>query len=103
MQSDGRIESRAMVTIPVHLVPLENVFGAETTTLINISRRGARVITGRRWRQGEQLGLASMSGEFRRQATVVYCHPSTEGQFCVGLEFDGNMKNWKDATWASVA
>jgi PilZ domain len=101
--ADGRIEKRATVRVPVHIVPMENAFIAETTTTLNISRRGARVLTSRRWRPGDQLGLSSMSGEFRRQGTVIYCYPHTDGQFCVGLEFGANMKSWKDAPWASVA
>jgi hypothetical protein len=99
MVSDGRIEKRATVKVPVHIVPVENALTAETTTMINVSRRGARVLTGRRWRPGEVLGIASMSGEFRRQGRVVYCHPAADGQFCVGMEFGLNNNSWKDTPW----
>ena len=103
MQSDGRIEKRAPVKLSVHLVPFENRFVAETTLTVNISRRGARVVTGRRWRPGEQVVLTSTSGEFRRQATVVYCYPQTDGQFCMGLDFGANGRTAKDALWTDVA
>jgi len=97
MRSEGRIEKRVAVKIPARLVPGENGFLAETTTIVNVSARGACVLTGRRWRLGEQLDLRSFSGEFRRQATVVYCRPLPNGQFCTGLEFGAS------APWVSVA
>ena len=103
MQSDGRIEKRAKVKVPVHIVPVENAFIAETTTTVNISRHGARLLTSRRWRPGEQLALTLLSGEFQRYGRVIYCCPLTDGQFCVGLEFDASIKTEKDAIWASVA
>jgi hypothetical protein len=102
MLSDGRIEKRAIVKVPVHIVSLENAFIAETTTTVNISRHGVRVLTSRRWHAGEQLGLTLLSGEVQRQGRVIYCYPLTDGQFCVGLEFDVGIKTGKDATWASV-
>jgi PilZ domain len=97
MRSEGRIEKRIAVKIPARLVPGENRFLAETTTIVNVSPRGACVLTSRRWRLGEQLDLRSASGEFRRQARVVYCHPLANGQFCTGLEFGAT------AAWVSVA
>ncbi len=103
MPSDGRIAKRANVKVPVRLAAVENAFIAETTTTLNISRRGARVLTSRRWRPGDQLGLTSTSGEFRRQGKVIYCYPLTNGQFCVGLEFGASIQDWKDAPWANVA
>jgi hypothetical protein len=103
MGSDGRIEKRAPVKVPVHIVRVENAFVAETTMTVNISRHGARIITDRRSRPGEQLGLASLSGDFQRQARVIYCYPLTDQKFCVGLEFDAGIKDLNDASWASVA
>jgi len=97
MPSDGRIEKRANVKVPVRLAAVEDAFIAEITTTVDVSRYGARVLTGRRWRPGEQLVLASLSGGFRRQAKVIHCYPLTDRQFCVGLVFDTSIKEWKDA------
>jgi hypothetical protein len=101
MQSDGRIEKRASVTVPIHLVHLEHDQIAETTTTVNVSRRGARILSGRRWQPGEPLGLTSLTGEFRRIGRVIYCHSVPDGQFCVGLQFGANGTNWKDTPWLS--
>ncbi len=103
MRSDGRLEKRAAVKVPVHLLPTENSLVPEMATTVNISRYGARVSTNRRWHPGEQVELISISGEFKRRASVVYCHPTTGGQFCVGLEFDANVKNIECGPWTSVA
>jgi hypothetical protein len=100
MRSDGRIEKRATVKVPVHIVPVENAFVAETTMTVNISRRGVRILSSRRWVPGEELDLTSSSGEFQRQAKVIYCYPLTDQRFCVGLEFEASTKDWRDASWA---
>lgn len=103
MLPDGRIEKRAIVKVPVHIVSVENAFIAETTMTVNTSRHGARILTSRHWRPGALLGLTSLSGEFQRQGRVIYCYPLDDSQFCVGLEFDATIKNLKDVSWASVA
>jgi hypothetical protein len=103
MQSDGRVEKRATVKVLVRIVPAENAFISETTTTVNLSRHGARVLTSRRWRPGKQLSLTFLSGEVQRQGRVIYCRPLTDGQFCVGLEFDASIKTGEDAIWASDA
>jgi hypothetical protein len=97
MRSEGRIEKRVVVKMSARLVPAENSFVTEATTIVNVSPRGACVLTNRRWRLGEQLNLASTSGEFWRAAKVVYCYPLTNGQFCTGLEFGAS------APWVNVA
>jgi hypothetical protein len=103
MRSDGRLEKRAAVQVPVRLLTVENPRDHESATTLNISRFGARVFTNRRWLPGDQVDIASVSGEFRRQARVVYCHPVTGGHFCIGLEFGASVKNWQSAPMTSVA
>jgi hypothetical protein len=93
MESDGRIEKRAMVKVPVHISPLESAFVPETATTVNISRHGARLLMNRRWQPGERLSLASLSGEIQRQGRVIYCCRVTKVQFCVGMEFDESDRN----------
>jgi hypothetical protein len=103
MRLDGRLEKRAAVQVPVRLLSTENPLNPEFATTLNISRFGARVFSNRRWLPGDQVDIASLSGEFRRQARVVYCHPLTGGHFCIGLEFGARVKNWQSAPMTSVA
>lgn len=97
MRSEGRIEKRVAVQIPARLVPDGDSLVAEATTIVNVSSRGACVLTNCRWRLGDRVDLRSASGESWRQARVVYCRPLANGRFCVGLEFGAN------APWVSVA
>lgn len=87
MRSDGRIEKRETLEVSIHMAAMEGAFNMESATTVNISPHGARILTNRRWRPGEQLSLTSLSGEFRLQGKVAYCYQLTEGQFCVGVEF----------------
>jgi PilZ domain len=103
MGSDGRFEKRAAVKILVHIVPVESAFNAETTTMTNISRNGARVLTHRRWHPGQQLAIATVTGNFQRQARVIYCFPMIDRRFCVGLEFDTRVNDIRQAAWPGVA
>jgi hypothetical protein len=90
MQSDGRIEKRASVEIPVRLMPAENSLIAEAVMTVDISRRGARLVSGRRWTPRQKVIFVSTSGDVRRQASVVYCQLQSDGHFCVGLNFDAS-------------
>jgi hypothetical protein len=103
MRAEGRARKRAAVQVPVRLVSAENVRIPESATTLNISRFGARVFTNRRWLAGEEVNIASISGEFRRQARVVYCHPLAGGHFCIGLEFGASMRMSRSAPITSVA
>jgi hypothetical protein len=103
MRADGRAEKRAAAQVPVRLLSAENPLNPEFVTTLNISRFGARVFTNRRWLPGDLLDIASLQGEFRRQARVVYCHPLAGGHFCIGLEFGASIMNGKNAALTSVA
>jgi len=45
-----------------------NVYG-------NVSAKGARVVSVRRWDKNARLVFASRTGEFRSAARVAYCQP----------------------------
>jgi len=60
---------------------------SETVVFANISEHGARLITGRHWRTGEQVIVSDLLVNFRTKAEVVYCAPHTSRQFAVGLRF----------------
>jgi hypothetical protein len=95
MRLDGRIEKRVTMAIPVCLVIAEKLVFADQAMTVNVSSRGARIITRRRWQLEEQPGLASSSGELRTEAKVVYCEPVTDGLFCVGLQFLSAVMDWE--------
>jgi PilZ domain len=97
MRLDGRNEKRVTMAIPVCLVIAKELLVAEEAMTVNVSTRGARVVTRRRWHPKEQPRLDSASGEFRVHTKVVYCEPLPTGHFCIGLRFLSPIKDWKRA------
>jgi hypothetical protein len=94
MHMDGRNEKRVTMAIPVCLVTAKKVLIADQAMTVNVSPRGARVITRRRWQSEEQPRLASSSGELGMPAKIVYCEPLTNGGYCIGLQFLSTVIDW---------
>jgi len=82
-----RTERRIPMEIPVLIDGHRQAPGSESTFTENVSARGARVVSVRRWEQGEPLLLASRTGEFRSPARVAYCQPLQGDGFAIGVEF----------------
>ena len=89
-----RAENRILMEIPVLIDGHRQVPGSESTFTENVSARGARVVSVRRWEQGEPLTLASRTGEFRSSARVAYCHPLQGDGFAIGVEFLEPKGRW---------
>ena len=88
-----RLEKRIPMTVAVHISGHENRYGVETTFTEDVSSRGARVSSVRRWRPNEKLEIESLPGNFHALARVAYCHPSPDG-FVIGLEFLEPTGRW---------
>jgi hypothetical protein len=80
--------------IPVVLDGHRQVPGAESTFTENVSAKGARVVSVRRWDKDAQLVLASRTGEFRSAARVAYCQPVRGDGYVIGLEFLEPKGRW---------
>jgi hypothetical protein len=89
-----RGEQRIPMEVPVLLDGHRRQPGTESTFTENVSARGARVVSMRRWEQGEKLTLASRTGEFRSSARVAYCQPLQGDGFAVGVEFLEAKGRW---------
>jgi hypothetical protein len=89
-----RVERRIPMEIPVLLDGHRRMPGTESTFTENVSARGARVVSTRRWEQGERLTFASRTGEFRSSARVTYCEPLQGDGFAIGLEFLDPKGRW---------
>src|ERR1700735_856086 len=81
-----RVERRIPMEIPVLLDGHRRMPGTESTFTENVSARGARVVSTRRWELGERLTFASRTGEFRSSARGAYCHPLQGAGLGVGGE-----------------
>lgn len=94
VHTSQRIERRIQMEIPVVLAGHVRNPGTESTFTENVSARGARVVSIRRWEQNEKLIFASPTGEFRSSARVAYCQPLQGDGFAVGLEFLEPKGRW---------
>jgi len=90
----NRTERRIPMEISVYLEGNRQVPGAESTFTENVSERGARVISVRRWDPDDRLMLSSRTGEFRSSARVAYCQPMQGDGFAIGVEFLETRGRW---------
>jgi PilZ domain len=94
---DGRIEKRSLAVVPVYLVTAEEPRSSERVFTRNVSPHGARLVSKRLWRPGEEPFLTPTTGESAQPARVVYCHPRSEGGFYVGVQFSERSVQWPDS------
>lgn len=89
-----RTERRIPMEVAVQVTGHPTIPGVELTFTENVSGRGARVLSSRRWPRNERLVLASLAGNFQAQARVAYCEKVPNRGFAVGLEFKSPSGRW---------
>jgi hypothetical protein len=89
-----RAEHRIPMEVAVQIAGHLEIPGVEMTFTENVSARGARVLSTRRWRTHERLVVASLAGNFQAQARVAYCEKVPSRGFAVGLEFKSPQGKW---------
>ena len=89
-----RRETRIPMEVGVHITGHPALPGTESTFTENVSSRGARVLSIRRWNTGDRLTISTLTGSFRSIARVAYCQNTPESGFAVGLEFVEPTGNW---------
>ena len=90
----NRTENRIPMEIGVFLEGNRQVPGAESTFTENVSARGARIVSVRRWEPDDRLMLTARNGEFRSSARVAYCQPLQGDGFAIGVEFLESQGRW---------
>src|SRR5579863_9200899 len=88
-----RLEKRIPMTVAVHISGRQSSAPMETTFTEDVSSRGARVPSVRRWRINSTLNIESLPGNFRAVARVAYCRPHRDG-YVIGLEFLEPSGRW---------
>lgn len=89
-----RRETRIPMEVAVHISGHAAVPGTETTFTENVSSRGARVLSSRRWKINDRLTIATLPGSFRSIARVAYCQHVPGTGYAVGLEFVEPTGSW---------
>ena len=92
--SASRCEPRVAMEVGVHLSGNGSLPGTESTFTENVSSRGARVLSSRRWKVNDRLTIATLTGSFRSVARVAYCVAESHAGFAVGVEFLDPTGNW---------
>ena len=90
----GRHEKRLPASVPIYLASLEEPRASERTSTENVSYHGARVISQRSWRSGEESIITPLTEEVPRVGRVIYCLPKTGDRFSVGVEFQTRTVKW---------
>jgi hypothetical protein len=89
-----RAEERAHMKVGVDLCSLDVRTPAYSGVTDNVSLHGARVLTSQAVRSNERLNVRSMAGSYKTRARVVYCVPTEDGLFAVGLQFYASAGAW---------
>jgi len=89
-----RRDTRVPMEVEVQIHGHAKLPGTEKTFTENVSARGARVLTTRRWKTNEQLVISTVAGSFRSVARVAYCQPVPRAGYAVGLEFVEPSGRW---------
>ncbi len=90
----SRVENRVPMALAVRISGHAAMPGVETTFTENVSSRGARVLSVRRWRPDERLRFSTITGSFQSLARVVWCRPGRSEGFTMGLEFLEPSGEW---------
>ncbi|MBZ5541215.1 MAG: hypothetical protein LAN61_11930 [Acidobacteriia bacterium] len=92
--SPPRLERRIPMEVAVVLDGHREMPGREVTFTENVSARGARVVTIRRWAPNDRLTVKSPAGNFRTSARVAYCQSLRGEGFAIGVEFLDPRGRW---------
>jgi hypothetical protein len=90
-----RVEDRIPMEVLVDLASIDVRVPAQEGVTVNVSPRGARILTVKPWKPNDRLNVRSLLGSFRSRARVVYCVPTNENQFAVGLQFFAAAGQWR--------
>jgi hypothetical protein len=84
--SEKRAERRLPMEVGVQISGHSNSHGIEITFTDDVSARGARVLTSRRWKTEDRLTVFTLPKNFRATARVAYCQPLRGEGYVIGLE-----------------
>ena len=90
----SRLERRIPMEVSVVLDGHRELPGKEVTFTQNVSARGARVVTIRRWALNDRLMIKSPAGNFRSSARVAYCQSLRGEGYAIGVEFLEPRGRW---------
>jgi hypothetical protein len=98
-RSDGRSERRIPKILAVELSSPDESVLEEMTFTENLSPRGVRVTTRRRWQPRTRVLVTLLRNGIRNgirsQGRIVYCQHIGSGKFALGLELPWQVQRWQ--------
>jgi hypothetical protein len=98
-RSDGRSERRISQILAAGLSCPDESLPKEMTFTENVSIRGARLTTVRRWHPGTRVLVTFHRNGVRSEGRVAYCQRNGSGDFAIGVDLSrqvqkrmGNLK-----------
>jgi hypothetical protein len=100
-RSDGRSGKRIPVILAAELSRPNEPVPKEMTFTENVSTRGVRFTTVRRWQPGTRVSVTFLRNGVRSEGRVAYCQRSESGDFAIGVELSGQVqRRMGDLTWS---
>jgi hypothetical protein len=91
-RSEGRSGRRIPQLLAAELSCPNEPGRKEMTFTENVSTRGVRVSTLRRWQPGIRVLVTFPRNGFRSEGKVAYCQRNESGDFAIGIELLGQVQ-----------
>lgn len=92
-RSDGRSGRRIQNRLTAELSRPDESVPKEMTFTENVSTRGVRVTTVRRWQPGTRVLVTFLRNGVRSEGRVTYCQRKESGDFAIGVELSGQLQS----------
>jgi hypothetical protein len=92
-RSDGRSGRRIPKRLATELSRPDESVPKEMTFTENVSTRGARVTTVRRWQRGTRVLVTFLRDGIGSEGKVAYCQRKESGDFAIGVDLSGQLQN----------
>jgi len=94
-----RAENRSFLKVLVELYSFDKAT-FEFAYTIDVSNRGARIMSKMPWAPEQRLSIRSVHGHVTSRARVVYCQRLEERGYAVGLELHQPAEKWAESAQA---
>src|SRR5467141_4215888 len=91
-RSDGRSEARILKRMAAELARPSESVPKDMTFTENVSIRGARLTTVRRWQPGTRVLVTFLRNGARSEGKVAYCQRNGGGDFAIGVDLSRQIQ-----------
>ena len=88
-----RAETRTPMRVLVEVSSFEHA-SYELTYTVNVSRRGARILSKHAWQPNQRLSVRSIEGNLNERGRIAYCDPAESNDFAIGVQLDQPSYDW---------